>query len=211
MKGAGWTAFSARMSPVTEEARPARVFTAPGVAAIAGAALLAAIVLLAMGRPAFGPPGFGVWVWDIWSPANSQYLLDPYSFSHLIHGFLFFGLLHLIARGLPLERRLLIAVVLEAAWEVLENSPIIIDRYRAATIAVGYEGDSVMNSMSDLLMMALGFLAASRLKLWQSVGVILAMELGCLILFRDNLTLNVLMLVWPLKAIKEWQLGGRPG
>jgi hypothetical protein len=199
------------MAEPGEKSQAGPAFTPPRAAGLAAAILLTAAVLLAMGRPLFGPPGFGIWVWDIWSPANSQYLLDPYSFSHLIHGFLFFGLLHLLARGLPLERRLLIAVAIEAAWEVLENSPIIINRYRAATISVGYEGDSVVNSMSDVIMMTLGFLAASRLKLWQSLGVILAMELGCLLLFRDNLTLNVLMLAWPLEAIKQWQLGGRPG
>jgi len=164
-----------------------------------------------MGRPAFGPPGFGIWVWDIWSSANSQYLLDPYSFSHLVHGFLFFAILTVAAGRLPLERRLLIAVILEAAWEVLENSPIIINRYRQATISLGYEGDSVMNSMSDIVMMGLGFLAACRIRVWQSVTAVLSMELGCLLLFRDNLTLNVIMLVCPIEAIKAWQLAGRPG
>ena len=163
-----------------------------------------------MGRPFLGPPGFAIWVWDIWSSSNSQYLLDPYSFSHLVHGFLFFGILSLAARRLTLERRLLIAVILEAAWEVLENSPLIINRYRQATIALGYEGDSVMNSLSDIVMMSLGFLAASRLRAWQSVGAVVAMELGCLLLFRDNLTLNVIMLVHPIDAIKAWQMAGRP-
>jgi hypothetical protein len=163
-----------------------------------------------MGRPAFGPAGFGIWVWDIWSANNSQFILDPYSFSHLVHGFLFFAFLHLAARGLSLERRLLIAVILEAAWEVLENSPFIINRYRQATIALGYEGDSVLNSISDIVMMSLGFLAAARLQVWQSVAAVLTMEIGCLLLFRDNLTLNVIMLIHPLDAIKGWQLGGRP-
>ena len=162
-----------------------------------------------MGRPFFGPPGFGIWVWDIWSSANSQYILDPYSFSHLVHGFLFFGILS-FARGLSLERRLLIAVILEGAWEVLENSPIIINRYRQATISLGYEGDSVMNSLSDLVMMGLGFLAAARIRVWQSVAAVLAMEIGCLLLFRDNLTLNVIMLIHPIEAIKTWQLAGQP-
>jgi len=186
-----------------------RPYTGPGLALIGAAMALAAITLLAMGRPALGPLGFGFWTWDIWSAANSQVLVDPYSFSHIIHGFLFFALLGWIAPRLSLERRLLIAVLLEASWEILENSPIIINRYRQATIALGYEGDSVMNSMSDIVMMGLGFLAANRLRVWQSVGAVVAMELGCLILFRDNLTLNVVMLVYPLEAIKAWQMGGR--
>jgi len=163
-----------------------------------------------MGHPFLGPPGFGIWVWDIWSSSNSQYILNPYSFSHLVHGFLFFAALSLASRRLTLERRLLIAVLLEASWEVLENSPLIINRYRQATIALGYEGDSVMNSLSDIVMMSLGFLAASRLRVWQSVGAVVAMELGCLILFRDNLTLNVIMLIHPIDAIKTWQMAGRP-
>src|SRR5262245_64910642 len=95
-----------------------------GIKAIAGAFVLTFFVLVAMGRPFFGPPGFGIWVWDIWSPANSQYLVDPYSFSHLVHGFLFFALLRWLAPRMPLERRLLIAVLLEASWEILENSPL---------------------------------------------------------------------------------------
>ena len=185
-------------------------FTSQGAAFVVAVLLLTALVEFAMGRPAFGPAGFGIWVWDIWSSSNSQFLLDPYSFSHLVHGFLFFALLGRVARGLSPDRRLLIAALIEASWEVLENSPIIINRYRQATIALGYEGDSVMNSMSDIVMMSLGFLAAARLRVWQSVAAVAAMELGCLLLFRDNLTLNVIMLVHPIEAIKAWQLAGRP-
>jgi len=181
-----------------------------GLAAIAAVFLLACAAEIAMGRPFFGPVGFGIWVWDIWSAANSQYLVDPYSFSHLVHGFLFFAILNPLARKLSLERRLLIAVALEAGWELLENSPIIINRYRQATISLGYEGDSIINSMSDIAMMTLGFLAASRLRVWQSVVAVLTMELGCLLLFRDNLTLNIIMLIAPIDAIKSWQMAGRP-
>ena len=181
-----------------------------GLAAMAVAYVATFVALVAMGRPILGPPGFGILSWDIWSPTNSQFLVDPYSFSHIIHGFAFFGLLHLATPRLSWEKRLLIAVILEGAWEVLENSPIIINRYRAATIALGYEGDSVMNSMSDLVMMTLGFLAAGRFRVWQSVAAIAVMEIGCLLLWRDNLTLNIIMLAWPIEAIKEWQMAGRP-
>jgi hypothetical protein len=170
-----------------------------------------AAVELAMGRTWLEPDDrFGVWEGDIWSAANSQRLADPYSFSHLGHGIVFYALLRAGGRRLAVRHRLLAAAALEAAWEILENSPIIINRYRAATIAAGYEGDSVLNSLSDLLMMTLGFLFASRVRPWQSIAALLAMELGCLVWVRDNLTLNVIMLVWPIEAIKAWQAAGRP-
>lgn len=178
---------------------------------ILGVFVLTAILLLVMGRTFFGPDGrFGLWEGDIWSAANSQRFADPYSFSHIGHGIVFFALLWLAARKLHERTRLLIAVVMEAAWEILENSPIIIERYRQATIAQGYEGDSIFNSMSDLLMMMGGFVLAWKLRPWQSLAVLLAMELGCLFWVRDNLTLNVLMLIYPIQAIKAWQLAGRP-
>lgn len=180
--------------------------------AILGVFVLTATILLAMGQTPFGPDGrFGIWEGDIWSSGNSQRLADPYSFSHLGHGILFFALLWGVARRLSVKQRLLIAVLLEAGWEILENSPIIIHRYREATIAQGYAGDSVLNSMSDLLMMSLGFLFASKVRAWQSGATLLAMELGCLLAVRDNLTLNLIMLIRPIEAIKVWQMAGRPG
>ena len=178
---------------------------------ILGVFVLTAILELAMGRTFFGPDGrFGLWEGDIWSAHNSQRFADPYSFSHLGHGILFFALLWGVARKLDVRHRLLIATVMEAAWEILENSPIIINRYREATIALGYAGDSVFNSLSDILMMGLGFFVALNTKPWQSLAILLAMELGCLFAVRDNLTLNVIMLICPIQAIKAWQLAGRP-
>jgi hypothetical protein len=180
-------------------------------AALLGFFAALAVVELLMGRTWLGPDGrFGLWESDIWSAANSQRLADPYSFSHLGHGILFYALLWAVGRRLDVRHRLLIAAAMEAAWEILENSPIIINRYRAATIAAGYEGDSVLNSLSDLLMMTLGFLFAGKVKAWQSVVALVAMELGCLLWVRDNLTLNVIMLVCPIEAIKAWQAAGRP-
>lgn len=165
----------------------------------------------ATGRPPLGPDGrFGWWDGDIWSSTNSQRVADAYSFSHIIHGMLFYGLLWLVARRLPARRRLLIAVALEVAWEMLENSPLIINRYREATIAQGYSGDSILNSVSDVVMMAIGFGVARIARLGVVVVLILAMEIGCLLWVRDNLTLNVVMLVHPSPAIKAWQAGGRP-
>ncbi|HXI73340.1 MAG TPA: DUF2585 family protein [Verrucomicrobiae bacterium] len=164
-----------------------------------------------MGRSLLGPDGrLGVWDGNIWSSENSQRLADPYSFSHLVHGILFYAGLWLVARQIPVRHRLLIALLLEAGWEILENSPLIINRYREATIALGYVGDSVLNSLSDVLMMTLGFLFAWRMKPWITVTAIVIMEVSCAICVRDNLTLNVIMLVHPFDAIKHWQMAGAP-
>ncbi len=141
------------------------------------------------------------------SPGNSQHLADWYTPSHIIHGFLFFGLGWLILRRAPLSARLSLAVVIEAAWEIAENSPIVIDRYRTTTMALGYSGDSIINSGMDTVFMALGFLAASRLPVWATVAIAIFFELFTGWLIRDNLTLNVLMLIWPVEAIKTWQGG----
>jgi hypothetical protein len=179
-------------------------------------ALLAVITVaggieLCMGRSPLGPDGkFGFWESDIWSSENSQRLADPYSFSHIAHGILFFAFFWLVARKLPLRYRFLMALLLEAGWELLENSPLIINRYRNATIALGYTGDSVLNSMSDILMMSLGFLFALRVRPRISVVALIVMEVGCALWVRDNLTLNVIMLIHPLDAIKHWQMAGHP-
>lgn len=162
------------------------------------------------GRSLLGPDGrFGWWDGDIWSSENSQRVADAYSFSHIIHGMLFYGFLWLAARRLPVKHRFLIALLLEAGWELLENSPLIINRYREATIALGYVGDSVLNSVCDVGMMALGFLAARLTRVRVIVVTIIVLELGCLWRVRDNLTLNVLMLVRPVPAVKAWQSEGR--
>jgi len=180
------------------------------------AAFLATLILtggieLWMGRSLLGPDGrFGFWEGSIWSSECSQRLADPYSFSHFGHGILFFGLLWLAARQMPLRYRYLAAMLCEAGWELLENSPLIINRYREATIALGYTGDSVMNSLSDIGMMSMGFLFASRARPWVSLALIVAMEVGCALWVRDNLTLNIIMLVHPVEAIKAWQAAGQP-
>jgi uncharacterized protein DUF2585 len=182
-------------------------------AVIASVALLSLTALIEgwLGRSPLGPDGkFGWWDGNIWSSENSQRVADAYSFSHIAHGILFFALLWLVARRLPVSYRFLIAVLLEAGWEVLENSPIIINRYREATIALGYVGDSVLNSCSDIAMMALGFWFASRMKTWVSVAAVLAMEVFCLLWVRDNLTLNIIMLIHPIDALKAWQSAGQP-
>lgn len=148
---------------------------------------------------------------ELWHGAldsgNSQHIADWYTLSHIIHGLLFYALGWLVLRSRPPGERLLLAVAIEAAWEVLENSPIIIDRYREATIALGYTGDSIVNSVADVGWMALGFAFARRAPLWASIAMGLAFELIALWAIRDNLTLNVLMLVWPIDAVKAWQGG----
>lgn len=172
--------------------------------------LSVAAIESASGRSLLGPDGrFGWWDGDIWSSENSQRVADAYSFSHIIHGMLFYGFLWLAARRLPVKHRFLIALLLEAGWELLENSPLIINRYREATIALGYVGDSVLNSVCDVGMMALGFLAARLTRVRVIVVTIIVLELGCLWRVRDNLTLNVLMLVRPVPAVKAWQSEGR--
>lgn len=166
---------------------------------------------LAMGRSLFGPDGkFGWWESSIWSGENSQRLADAYSFSHIVHGILFYALLWLVAKKIPVSKRLLLAALIEAAWELLENSPIIINRYRAVTISLGYVGDSVLNSLSDVVMMTLGFLFAWRVRPWIAITAVLCMELGCALWVRDNLTLNIIMLVHPVEAIRQWQLAAQP-
>ena len=164
---------------------------------------------LLSGRSPLGPDGrFGWWDGDIWSSENSQRVADAYSFSHIIHGMLFYGFLWLVARRMPVRYRFLIALLIEAGWELLENSPIIINRYRAVTISLGYVGDSVLNSVCDVGMMSLGFLVARLSRLWLILVLIVTMEVGCLFWVRDNLTLNVIMLVCPSHAIKAWQSEG---
>jgi hypothetical protein len=177
--------------------------------ALSALLLLLAVVgiLLAMGRPPICTCG-EVALWGVSGPQQSQMLADWYSPSHIVHGFLFYGALHLAARGWSIERRFLVATAIEAAWEIIENTPAVIDRYREATIALGYSGDSIFNNLSDIGMMALGFLAARKVPLWASLLIVAALELVPLVVIRDNLTLNVWMLLAPNETIRAWQAGG---
>lgn len=168
--------------------------------------------LLAMGRVPICTCGtVKLWWGTVQSPENSQHIADWYSFSHVIHGLLFYFFAHLLWRkwklfgGKPAIWALPIAVAFEGFWELLENSPMIIDRYRAVTVSYGYEGDSVINSLSDIAFMVLGFWIASKLPWKASLALAVAFELFTLVMIRDNLTLNVLMLVWPLEAVRHWQ------
>src|SRR3954469_15609736 len=163
----------------------------------------ATAILLAMGRnPVCTCGTVDLWVGQRDSPKTSQMLADWYSFSHIVHGLLFYAGLWLGARRWPVEWRFLAALLIEASWEVTENTPMVIDRYRATTAALGYTGDSVINSLSDILMMAVGFLAARKLPLWASIALLMALELVPLFVIRDNLTLNIIALVGPSHTIQ---------
>ena len=139
---------------------------------------------------------------------NSQHLFDAYSLSHVLHGLIFFGVLWLMRRRISPGWRFAIAAAIEIAWEMAENSPIVINRYRTATIALGYTGDAVLNSLGDVASFLIGYWLAKKIGLWRSVALFIAVELALLWWIRDNLMLNVLMLLWPIDAIRKWQAGG---
>ena len=149
-----------------------------------------------------------VWHGTVFSSENSQHISDWYTPSHVIHGFAFYGLLWLVGRRWPLGLRLVLAIAIEAGWEIFENTDMVINRYREVTISLDYYGDSVLNSVCDILAMVGGFLLASRLPLWAIVLAIVGLEVFVGWAIRDNLTLNIIMLVYPLDAIKAWQAGG---
>lgn len=174
---------------------------------VAGLAIFAlqAAILSWMGQPALSPAG-GAPVWGV-GGETSRHLLDWYTPSHIVHGFIFYGVLWLFAPQWTIDQRGLAALAIEAAWEVIENTPWVIDRYRDVTVSRDYVGDTVINSVFDTWAMLVGFWLASRLPVWLTVALAIALEVGALIAVRDNLTLNILMLLWPVETIRVWQAG----
>lgn len=171
-----------------------------------GIVVAMAAVLLWWGREPICKCGFvKLWHGEVVSSENSQHVTDWYTPSHVIHGLLFYGLLWLVAWKLPLGWRFAIATAIEAGWELLENTDRVIEHYRAVTISLDYYGDSVLNSVCDVVAMWIGFALARKLPVWASVALALGFEAFTTWMIRDGLALNVLMLLWPIEAVKAWQ------
>ncbi|MEI6166518.1 MAG: DUF2585 family protein [bacterium] len=149
---------------------------------------------------------WNLWAGDIWSAHNSQHVFDPYSFTHLLHGVAFFWILTWLFKRLTFPWMLTLTILMESVWEVAENTAFIIQRYREATIGLGYEGDSIINSLSDILCCTAGFILARHLGFRIAITMFVLIEVFLAIIVRDNLTLNVLMLICPIDAIKQWQM-----
>lgn len=147
------------------------------------------------------------WSWNIWTRHNSQHLIDPYSFTHVLHGVLEVWLLGLVFRRMPLVWRFVLAILIESSWEVAENTSYIINRYREETISLDYFGDSIINSLADIICCGAGFLIAYKLRFWRSFALFVLTELALIVFIRDSLVINIIMLIYPIEAIKHWQAG----
>lgn len=186
---------------------PNRRALAPAIA-IVGVLLLLALLLSAEGRMLLCACGeFRLWSGDVCSSTNSQQFLDPYSFTHVLHGFVLFWLITLLLRRRLAPRwQFVLAVASEATWEIFENTPFVINRYRAETAALGYQGDTIVNSFGDLTCAVIGFLIARQLGWRWTLVAFIAVEVVLTIWIHDSLILQLLMLVHPVEAIKLWQI-----
>lgn len=164
-----------------------------------------AALLYFEGRPGWCKYGFAIWT-GAWTHCTSQNLFDPYTLSHVLHGVILYWMLRPLANRIDLSWRMIAALLLEIGWELLENSAWVIERYRQDTAALDYTGDSILNSLGDVAAAVVGFAFASRFSWKASLAMFVVFELGMLLFARDNLTLNVLMLLWPIETVKQWQL-----
>jgi hypothetical protein len=177
------------------------------VAGVLALAALGAVALHLMGRrPWCAWDPLIPWAWNVWSAHNSQHLIDPYTVTHAEHGVLAYAVLRLVGGGRWPAARALVGVAGEVLWEVAENTTAVIEAYRESTMALGYEGDSVVNSLGDVLAFALGYTAAMLVPAWRAAVGVLVAELALLLTIRDGLLLNVLMLLHPIDAIRSWQV-----
>ena len=202
--------------PQSREARKVRLTKTPtnnslldrNALTALGCVVVAAVVMLNIEGRLWWCPASDLWPWalDIWSQHNSQHLVDPYSFTHILHGVLEFWLLSLLFPRLKLAWRLFIAVLIESSWEVAENSSYVINRYREETISLSYFGDSIINSLSDIVCCATGFAIAYKLRFWKSLALFLITETVLIFWIHDSLIINIIMLLYPIEAIKNWQM-----
>lgn len=150
---------------------------------------------------------YAPWSSDAWGSHNSQHLFDPYSFTHILHGILYFWVISLIFRKMPFVWQFVLAIFVESAWEVLENTNAVVEHYRAATLALNYYGDSIFNSFGDVVSAAIGFWLAYKLRFWRSLALFVLTEIVLLLWIRDSLLVNIILLIYPIEAIKTWQGG----
>lgn len=170
--------------------------------------LTAVVLLLLQGRVWWCQAGDMVpWSWNIWSTHNSQHIIDPYSFTHVLHGVLEFWLIGLVFPRVPLAWRFFMAIFIESSWEVAENTSYVIQRYREETMSLDYFGDSIINSLADIVCCGLGFFIAYKLRFWKSLALFIATEVILILTIRDSLIINIIMLTWPIEALKNWQVG----
>ncbi len=175
---------------------------------VLGIVVVSVVLLNLLGRVWWCPQGdYAPWSFDIWSSHNSQHILDPYTFTHVLHGVLEFWLIGLVFWKVPMAWRFVIAIFIESTWEVAENTSYIINRYREETVSLDYFGDSIINSLADIAACAFGFVLAYKVRFWRSLAIFLLTEAILLVTIRDSLIINIIMLIYPVEGIKMWQIG----